>query len=244
MTDDPIHGDAPPLNSPHCHECGAPLDPSQRYCLNCGAPTSKAPRMATGKGARVLALSLVLLALGTGFLAVAVSQQSGKTTTATSTSGTGTGGFPTDTSGTGTGFNTVTSGTGTTPTDTTTTPTDTTTTPTDTTKTTPTDTTKTTPTDTGSGAAAPASWPAGTSAWTVVLASATSQSSANQIAARASADGLQAGVLYSGAYPTLTPGYWVVFSGTYATSAEAQAAASNAQSSFPGAAARYVASGS
>ena len=37
----------------------------------------------------------------------------------------------------------------------------------------------------------PASWPAGTSAWTVVLASATSQSSADPIAARASADGLR-----------------------------------------------------
>lgn len=213
--------DAPPLNTPHCQECDAPLDPDQRYCLQCGAPTAKAPRLATGKGARIIALALVLLAIGTGALAVAVSRESSSaaktsgstpagTTSPTGATGTSTG---TGSTGTGSGFETVTSGT----------------TPTTSTPTTSTPTTSTT-----------ASWPAGTQAWTVILASATSQATADSIAAKATGDGLSAGVLYSSAYSTLTPGYWVVFSGTYSTSSAAQAAATSAQGSFPGANARFI----
>ena len=74
----------------------------------------------------------------------------------------------------------------------------------------------------------------------MVLASATSQATADSIAAKATGDGLSAGVLYSSAYSTLTPGYWVVFSGTYSTSSAAQAAATSAQGSFPGANARFI----
>jgi hypothetical protein len=74
----------------------------------------------------------------------------------------------------------------------------------------------------------------------VILASATSQSTADSIAAKASGDGLSAGVLYSSAYSTLTPGYWVVFSGQYSTQSAAQAAVTRAQGSFPGANARYI----
>jgi hypothetical protein len=73
-----------------------------------------------------------------------------------------------------------------------------------------------------------------------VLASATSQATADAIAAKAKADGLSAGVLYSSAYATLTPGYWVVFSGSYSTSSAAQAAATSAQASFPGANVRFI----
>jgi len=74
----------------------------------------------------------------------------------------------------------------------------------------------------------------------VILASSTSQSTADSIAARATGDGFHAGVLYSSAYSTLTPGYWVVFSGSYSTSSAAQTAATSARSSFPGANARYI----
>jgi len=74
----------------------------------------------------------------------------------------------------------------------------------------------------------------------VILASATSQATAESIAAKATADGLSAGVLYSSAYATLTPGYWVVFSGQYSTQSAAEAAASRAHGSFPGANARYI----
>jgi len=71
--------EAPPLNTPHCSACDAPLDPGQRYCLQCGAPTARAPRLATGRGARIIALALALLAIGTGALAFAVSRQSNGT---------------------------------------------------------------------------------------------------------------------------------------------------------------------
>ena len=74
----------------------------------------------------------------------------------------------------------------------------------------------------------------------MILASSTSQATADSIAAKATADGLSAGVLYSSSYATLTPGYWVVFSGQYSTSSAAQAAASSAQGNFPGANARYI----
>jgi hypothetical protein len=47
-------------------------------------------------------------------------------------------------------------------------------------------------------------------------------------------------VLYTSAYSTLTPGYWAVFSGTYSTSAAAETAASDAQTHFPGADARFI----
>jgi hypothetical protein len=72
------------------------------------------------------------------------------------------------------------------------------------------------------------------------LASSTSQSTADSVAARATRDGFKAGVLYSSAYATLIPGYWVVFSGTYATASAAETAASDAQSSFPGANVRFI----
>jgi hypothetical protein len=72
------------------------------------------------------------------------------------------------------------------------------------------------------------------------LASSTSQSTADALAARATSDGLSAGVLYTSAYSTLTPGYWAVFSGTYSTSAAAETAASDAQAHFPGADARFI----
>ena len=74
----------------------------------------------------------------------------------------------------------------------------------------------------------------------MILASTTSQSTADAIAQKATDDGLHAGVLYSSAYATLTPGYWVVFSGQYSTQSEAEAAAASVQGSFPGAYARYI----
>lgn len=231
MTDEPQPPDAAPLNTPHCSECNAALDPDQRYCLECGAPTSRAPRLATGNGARIVALALILLAVGTGALAVAVTRENHSSNTGgsgTSTTGTST----TATTGTQTGFETVTSGTSSIPSSST--PTSSTPTSSTPTSSTPTTSTPTTSTPTAS------SWPAGTQAWTVILASETSQADADNIAASATSDGLSAGVLYSSAVPTLSPGYWVVFSGQYATSAAAEAAAESARSDFPDAAAHYI----
>ena len=87
-------------------------------------------------------------------------------------------------------------------------------------------------------------WPAG-NGYTIVLA--TLPLSVGAKAARAK--GLAAvraglrevGVLVSSSYPSLQPGYYVVFSGVYASLEEAQSDLDNAKSSFPGAYARPIA---
>jgi hypothetical protein len=87
-------------------------------------------------------------------------------------------------------------------------------------------------------------WPA-TNGYTIVLA--TLPLSVGAGAARAKAltalrDGLrQVGVLVSSSYPSLQPGYYVVFSGVYASLVEAQSDLNTAKSSFPGAYARPIA---
>ena len=87
-------------------------------------------------------------------------------------------------------------------------------------------------------------WPAG-NGYTIVLA--TLPLSAGGKAARAKAltalrAGLrQVGVLVSSSYPSLQPGYYVVFSGVYASLEEAQSDLDTAKSSFPGAYARPIA---
>jgi len=76
--------------------------------------------------------------------------------------------------------------------------------------------------------AARASWPAGRRGWTIVLfsyPSTTGTTAAYSTAARATHQGLpEVGVLDSGRFASLHPGYFVVFSGVYSTAAEADAA--------------------
>jgi SPOR domain len=78
---------------------------------------------------------------------------------------------------------------------------------------------------TASAAAAPpvgvANWPAGLPGWTVVLASSRNRTTAYATAARVANSGIQVGVLNSSEHPRLAPHYWVVFSGRYATRAQA-----------------------
>lgn len=80
------------------------------------------------------------------------------------------------------------------------------------------------------GAAAPsgglASWPAGRTAWTVVLASAPSRAAARRSARQlaTTAAGAPLGLLDSSDYPSLGSG-WFVFSGQYESRAEAAKAA-------------------
>jgi hypothetical protein len=73
-----------------------------------------------------------------------------------------------------------------------------------------------------------ASWPAGRRGWTIVLfsyPSTTGTTAAYSTAARATHQGLpEVGVLDSGRFASLHPGYYVVFSGVYSTAAEADAA--------------------
>jgi hypothetical protein len=67
-------------------------------------------------------------------------------------------------------------------------------------------------------------WPGG-SAYTAILASDASRLQARAEQAEASGRGLDAGVLFSTDFSSLRPGYWVVFSGSFASQ---EAAASRA----------------
>lgn len=71
-------------------------------------------------------------------------------------------------------------------------------------------------------------WPAGRDGWTVVVAgygseTANPEARAQQRAADVQADGFDAGVLFSSDFTSLCPGFHVVFSGVFDSSAEARA---------------------
>jgi hypothetical protein len=90
----------------------------------------------------------------------------------------------------------------------------------------------TTTTDTGTHVSTGAdSWPEGTTAWTVVLASTGARGEAEAVATRAGSANLgQVGVLFSSNYSSLHDGYWVAYTGVLsqtdarARQAEARAA--------------------
>jgi hypothetical protein len=89
-------------------------------------------------------------------------------------------------------------------------------------------------------------WPAGRRGWTVVLVSfpqAGGEAAAEQAAEQAAKAGIaKVGVLDSSVYPSLQPGYYVVFSGVYGSEQDADtAAASVRQSGFGGAYSRQIA---
>jgi hypothetical protein len=233
--------------------CGAELEPDQTYCLECGSPTPLAPRLRRGgRTAALIAGAMIVLGVGAGALAYAVASDdddavaatSGPATTVTApTAGATvappptTGPLPPDTSatsptspattptapgGTTTGFETVTGPTSTAPT---------------TTQGTGTEPTTETEPSTGTGSS---DWPAGRTAWTAVLASVRSESAARAAKARLASSGEPAGVLYSSDFPGMRPGYWVVFSGTYASRAQARSQAGALSARFPGAYARRI----
>ena len=86
-----------------------------------------------------------------------------------------------------------------------------------------------------------AAWPAGTTAYTVILWSATTRQEAETKAtALQSAGQSNLGILHSNDYSSLRSGYWVVFSGQYDDQQAAQDAAQAAQSAAPGAYAKQV----
>ena len=78
-----------------------------------------------------------------------------------------------------------------------------------------------------------AEWPVGEDGWTIALASLPQTGGRAPALARARAaraKGLQAvGVLDSSRYASLHPGYWIVFSGIYASEAEATSALEDAR---------------
>ena len=86
-----------------------------------------------------------------------------------------------------------------------------------------------------------AAWPDGTSAYTVVLAQASDETTARARATAAVGGGIPAGVLDSTNYPTLDPGMWLLFAGRYDTEAEAaEDAARYVAAGFPDAEAAFV----
>jgi hypothetical protein len=260
-------GEEPPEEL-RCANCDAPLEPDQTYCLECGAPTPAAPKLRRGgRAALVIAGALVILGLGAGALAWAVaSDDDGGSTppaaTATGTIGTGTiptDIVPTDTTGTVTGGTLPTDTTATAPTGTGTLPTDTGGFPTDTTgtggtlptttagtetappeTTTEATTTEGTTTSGGGGSGGASDWPAGTSGWTAIVASAKSLGPAEQKKSQLQSSGQPAGILTSSDYSSLNPGYYVVFSGVFQSQSAAAAQAAKVRGQFPGAYPRQI----
>jgi cell division septation protein DedD len=90
----------------------------------------------------------------------------------------------------------------------------------------------------------PPTWPA-KDGFTVVIASIPARgnglSEANEKANEARTRGLRAGVLESGKFASLHPGYYVVFAGVYGSLEEAERAARAARSKYPNTYAREVA---
>jgi hypothetical protein len=240
MTGPPTPADLP---EPRCPRCGAPYGPDQEYCLECGL------RLAGGRGlARTLEaawrerfgsypgdwlwpalLGLVIATAGaTAAILVGASNGGGaKTIVATK-------GGPPHAPATPPATETVALPTVPSGTPTATAPPPTPTSP--------------PPATTAPPASAPgalASWPASRNGFTVVLESipATAGRSFALARARAAArSGLpRVGVLNSRRYSSLHPGYYVVFSGVYATRSEAdQARVTASAKGYPAAYAREI----
>lgn len=91
--------------------------------------------------------------------------------------------------------------------------------------------------------AAPSGWPPGKSAFTVILASMPSKADAEAKLKAAQGAGIStAAILHSDDFPTLRPGYWVVFDGQYDSidGAQSQAAADRGKGGFTDAYPRFV----
>jgi hypothetical protein len=88
-------------------------------------------------------------------------------------------------------------------------------------------------------------WPGHANGWTIVLVSypkVNGRPAALQTAARAARSLRQVGVLDSSVYPSLQPGYYVVFTGIYGSKTDADAGVSTArQAGFGGAYSRQIA---
>jgi cell division septation protein DedD len=101
----------------------------------------------------------------------------------------------------------------------------------------------TTSTPTPAPSTTPSGWPPGKSAFTVILASLPSKAAADDKLKSAQAAGITgAAILHSDDFPTLKPGYWVVFDGQYASidQAQSQAATDRGKGEFTDAYPRFV----
>jgi septal ring-binding cell division protein DamX len=209
----------PPVPERHCRRCGATLGPDQEWCLACGAAVRT--EVARPRGWRlplVLAAAVVALAIAAAVLAIVeLSRGTDRVAQVTPTP-------------------TPTVSPGLTPTPTTGAPENegdqplpgTTATPAPGVSATPSPGQSVTPSPSATATVTPsvtpsstatslADWPAGRTAWTIVLESATSRSEAEAVARRLQSGGDTVGVLHSNDHSSLRPGYWVVFSGQYSS---------------------------
>jgi hypothetical protein len=216
-----------------CPRCGSPYAPGQEYCLECGLrlPLVRGVipslgqtwqrhfRWYPGDWIWPVVLGLVIAAAGATVAILTTRDGDSGSKTIIATGGTETSGTtaPPDTTGA-----TDTTGTGTAPTETT--------------------ETETTPTETTP--AGPIKWPPGKTGFTIVLASIVQTSglpTAQKTVQQALGAGLSdVGILNSSNYSSLTPGYYVVFSGVHDTIAEAQSNLATAKSTFPQAYTRKI----
>ena len=84
-------------------------------------------------------------------------------------------------------------------------------------------------------------WPAGKTGFTIVLESSSTRSAAEARGKELAGQGISVGILDSSGYRTLTPNRFVVFSGQYATRAEAKSALAGLKSRVAGAQVKRVA---
>jgi hypothetical protein len=229
------NGAEPPTHASElsCPHCGAPADRGQLMCLECGSrlaldydrpPTWRLP-------AAIVGVVLLLAGLGVA-IALAAGGDNSKTTAATPPQSTAqpAQAAPGDAPPTASQPTPA--------------PTGSTTTPAPAASGASTTATGTTPTTTPAPATTDASgWPPGKSAFTVVLASLPSKAAAEQKLSAAQAAGITgAAILHSDDFPTLNPGYWVVFDGQYDSvdQAQSQAAGDRGKGEFSDAYPRFV----
>jgi hypothetical protein len=222
---------APPER--RCPRCGSTLAPDQEWCLACGAAAET--EVAEPRGWRVpivLSGGLGLLAL-IGVVLLIIALAGGKDELASTTpTPTPSAAQPAPTTSTAvptaTPFPTATTAPGTTVT------------PSPTASATPAPGTTATPSPTTSASGSFPGWTGG-NGWTIIIESATTQSKAESTATSAQSQGLTPGILKSDDYSSLNAGYWVVFTGHYASKSEAQSSLDSVRSKFSDAYVRKIA---
>jgi hypothetical protein len=209
-----------------CPSCGAPADPGQLMCLECGS------RLALGYQrppswrlpAAVVGIVLLIAGIGVAIALASVTDNAAKTTAAAPAQPAPQN-APADTPPTTSQPSPA--------------PTASTPTPTPSSAGTSSGTTST-PAETE---AEPSGWPPGKSGFTVILASMPTKADAQKKLDAAKAAGITgAAMLHSVDFPTLNPGYWVVFDGQYDSvdQAQGQAAADRGKGDFGDAYPRFV----
>ena len=209
----------PPPVERRCPRCGARLSAEQEWCLDCGAAVGTTVAGPRGWRASVAVVG-VLLALALIGIVLAIVELAGDAEGVQEVAGTATPApsvMPSATPTPGAEG-------GTTPT--------------------PVPTPSAAPSASPEGGAATpglAEWPEGRTAWTVVLNSSGTREDAERLAGELAAKGVpEVGVLDSDDFESLGPDSFVVFSGTYASEAEAQEALAKVRDEAGGGSARRI----